>query len=85
MPATLSCTISKIATIPNKVNATIITEYYQYMRDNGASERHQNNALKAVIAYAKNPFRTEFGDTMEVGPNLPKAQKPLKFNVEWGH
>jgi hypothetical protein len=23
------------------------------MRDNGASERHQNNALKAVIGYAK--------------------------------
>ncbi len=23
------------------------------MRDNGASERHQNNALKAVIGYTK--------------------------------
>lgn len=32
----------------------------------------------------RNPFRTEFGDAMEVGPNLPKAQKPLKFKVEWG-
>jgi integrase/recombinase XerD len=53
MQATLSCTISKIATIPNKVNADIIAEYREYMRDNGASERHQNNALKAVIAYAK--------------------------------
>ena len=53
MPATLSCTISKITTIPNKVNADIISEYHQYMHDNGASERHQNNALKAVIGYAK--------------------------------
>jgi site-specific recombinase XerD len=53
MPATLSCTISKIPTIPNKVNADMIAEYLEYMRDNGASERHQNNALKAVIAYAK--------------------------------
>jgi hypothetical protein len=53
MPATLSCTISKIATIPNKVNADMIAEYLEYMHDNGASERHQNNALKAVIAYAK--------------------------------
>jgi integrase/recombinase XerD len=53
MPATLSCTISKITTISNKVNAGIISEYHQYMRDNGASERHQNNALKAVIGYAK--------------------------------
>ena len=53
MPATLSCTISKIAKMPNKVNADIIAEYREYMCDNGASERHQNNALKAVIAYAK--------------------------------
>jgi hypothetical protein len=45
MPATLSCTISKIITIPNKVNADIVSQYQEYMRDNGASERHQNNAL----------------------------------------
>ena len=49
MPATLSCTISKIATIPNKVNGDMIAEYREYMCDNGASERHQNNAPKAVI------------------------------------
>lgn len=53
MPATLSCTISKIITIPNKVNADIVSQYKEYMRDNDASERHQNNALKAVIGYAK--------------------------------
>jgi hypothetical protein len=39
--------------IPNKVNADIIAEYRKYMCDNGASERHQNNALKAVVGYAK--------------------------------
>jgi hypothetical protein len=53
MPATLSCTISKIITIPNKVNADIVSEYREYMSNNGASERHQNNALKAIIGYAK--------------------------------
>jgi hypothetical protein len=53
MPATLSCTISKITTLPNKVNADIVAEYRKYMCDNGASEHHQNNALKAVIGYAK--------------------------------
>jgi integrase/recombinase XerD len=53
MPAALSCTISKITTIPNKVNSDIISEYHHYVRDNGASERHQNSALKAVIGYAK--------------------------------
>jgi hypothetical protein len=37
MPATLSCMISKIVTIPNKVNADIVSQYQEYMRDNGAS------------------------------------------------
>jgi hypothetical protein len=36
-----------------KINRDIISEYHHYMRDIGASERHQNNALKAVIGYAK--------------------------------
>jgi len=31
----------------------MIAEYRKYMCDNGASERRQNNALKAVITYAK--------------------------------
>ena len=33
MPATLSSTTSEILTILNKVNADIISEYHQYMRD----------------------------------------------------
>jgi hypothetical protein len=33
MPSTLSCTISKIGKIPNKLNADIITEYRAYIRD----------------------------------------------------
>jgi integrase/recombinase XerD len=53
LPATLSCTLSKITTIANKVNVDVISEYHQYMRDNGASERYQNNALKAVVGCAK--------------------------------
>ncbi len=85
MSATLSCTISKIATIPNKVNADMIAEYLEYMRDNGASERHQNNALKAVIGYAKFLVeKTTFYDinTKEqisacspLGPPQPKSLK----------
>jgi hypothetical protein len=54
-PSTLSCTVSKIATIPNKVSAGIVEEYRVYMLDNGASERHQNNAVKAVIGCTNFP------------------------------
>jgi hypothetical protein len=53
MPTKLSTTVSKIHTIPNVTNACIIEEFHKYMKDNDSSERHQNNALKVVIAYAK--------------------------------
>ena len=53
MPTKLSTTVSKIHTIPNAANTAIIEEFHKYMKDNDASERHQNNALKVVIAYAK--------------------------------
>jgi hypothetical protein len=49
MPATLSCTISKIVTVPNKVNSGIIAEYLEYMRENGASERHQITLSKLSL------------------------------------
>jgi Rad51 len=53
MPTKLSTTVSKIRTIPNNVNGSLIEEFYNYMKDNDSSERHQNNALKVVIAYTK--------------------------------
>ena len=52
MPATLYTTINNINSIPNNVNAGLIREFYQYMVSNGSSERHQNNSIKAVTAYA---------------------------------
>jgi integrase/recombinase XerD len=52
MPSKLSTTVSKIATIPNPVNSILITEFHKYMEISGASERHQNNSLKMVMAFA---------------------------------
>jgi flagellar motor switch protein FliG len=52
MPAKLSTTISKVTAIPNETNSALVTKFYEYMRTNGASERHQNNSLKMVIAFA---------------------------------
>ena len=53
MPAKLTTTINKIQTVPNPTNAEIISEFYAYMKRCDVSENHQNNCLKAVIAYAK--------------------------------
>ena len=52
MPSKLSTTISKIPSIPNYTNSSLITEFHTYMKTNGASERHQNNSLKVCIAFA---------------------------------
>ena len=53
MPAKLTTTVNKICLVPNPMNSVIIQEFYEYMKGNGSSEHHQNNNLKAVIAYAK--------------------------------
>jgi hypothetical protein len=52
MPVKLTTTIKKIASIPNSTNSTLLSEFCQYMKSNGASESHQNNNLKALISFA---------------------------------
>ncbi|MDQ6667781.1 MAG: hypothetical protein M3Y53_06085, partial [Thermoproteota archaeon] len=53
MPAKLTTTINNISSVPNHTNAALIKEFSEYMKDNGSSEHHQNNNLKAVTAFAK--------------------------------
>lgn len=52
MPVKLSTTVNKISFVPNATNSVIIQEFSEYMKQNGSSEHHQNNNLKAVIAFA---------------------------------
>jgi hypothetical protein len=52
MPSKLSTLVSKIAATPNYVNAKIIDEFYHYMKENGASEKHMTNELQTVLYYA---------------------------------
>ncbi len=33
----------------------------------------------------RTPFFSTFGNTMALGPNIPRAQQTLRFLVEWGH
>jgi integrase/recombinase XerD len=53
MPVRLSTTVNKIASLPNSTNAALMTEFYHYMKNNGASESHTNNSLKTNMAFAK--------------------------------
>ena len=39
--------------IPSSTNADLVNEFYEFMKSNGSSERHQNNSLRAIIAFVK--------------------------------
>ena len=39
--------------ITNPINATLIWEFYQFMKTNGTSESYQKNNLKVIINFAK--------------------------------
>jgi hypothetical protein len=53
LPTKLAITIRNIDSLSNAVNIAIIKQFREYMEDNGASERHQNNNLKAIVAFAR--------------------------------
>src|SRR5688572_25083783 len=54
MPTTVSTTVRHIYDrVPNSMNSQLLAEFHQFMKDNGTSERHQNNNLKAIIAFAE--------------------------------
>src|SRR5215203_534558 len=52
MVAKLSTTISKIQNLPNSSNGKTLNEFLMYMKNNGSSERHQNNNLIVMIEFA---------------------------------
>jgi integrase/recombinase XerD len=55
MPTLLSTTVRHIYDkVPNPVNSKLVEDFNSYMKNNiYASERHQNNNLKAIIAFAE--------------------------------
>jgi integrase/recombinase XerD len=53
MPVRLSTKVSKISSLPKFTNAALMSEFYQYMKNNGASESHTNNTVKNNMAFAK--------------------------------
>ncbi|MDR4492435.1 MAG: hypothetical protein R2685_16320 [Candidatus Nitrosocosmicus sp.] len=53
MPTKLSTTIGKIQVLSNKDNSCLICEFHEFMKENGASERHQNNNLKAILSFCQ--------------------------------
>ncbi|MGN6351172.1 MAG: hypothetical protein ACTHL3_06880 [Candidatus Nitrosocosmicus sp.] len=52
MPTKLSTTVNKIRLLPKEENVTLVFKFHEFMKENGASERHQNNNLKAILAFS---------------------------------
>jgi hypothetical protein len=54
MPTTLATTLGHISDmVPNPVNSTLLKDFHSYLQSNSTSDKHQNNTLKAMIAYAR--------------------------------
>lgn len=53
MPAKLSTTVGKIQALSNKENSCLLAEFHEFMKENSASERHQNNNLKTILSFSQ--------------------------------
>lgn len=53
MPVRLSTTLTKIQSVANTANGSLLLELYDYMKKNGSSESHMNNTLKTNSLFAE--------------------------------
>jgi integrase/recombinase XerD len=53
MAMKLSTTLGHIHKIPNTLNALLVKNFYEYLKDIGTSENYQNQNLKQIIGFAK--------------------------------
>ena len=52
MVAKLSTTINKIQNLSNSPNSKTLIEFLMYMKNNGSSERYQNNNLIVMMEFS---------------------------------
>jgi len=53
MAMKLSRTLIHLDSIPNPVNASLVKEFYEYLKQLGTSDNYQNQNLKQLINFAK--------------------------------
>ena len=52
MPAKLSTTPTKFKSLANPEITDLVLGFYEFVKCNGVSYRHQNNNLKAIVSYS---------------------------------
>jgi integrase/recombinase XerD len=73
MVAKLSTTINKIENMSNYSNSKTLIEFLTYMKNNGSSERHQNNNLNVMIEFSN------FFDSSTAFYDINKKEQILLF------
>ena len=73
MVAKLSTTINKIQNLPNSSNNKTLNEFLMYIKNNGSSERHQNNNLNVIIEFAN------YFDSNTTFHDINKKEQILSF------
>ena len=81
MPVKLITTIKEIASIPNPINSTLLSEFCQYMKSNGASVGHQNNNLKTLISVVYGLISIYDVDRIYIDRANPSFIKSLKLQI----
>lgn len=70
MPVRFSTTVNNIQTIPNENNRKLVTEFYEFMKSSGTSDKYQNNNLKTIIAFGKSLDPSEIIDINYLYPQI---------------
>lgn len=52
MTMKLSTTLIHLNSIPNPINASLVKQFYEYLKEIGTSENYQNQNLKQLINFA---------------------------------
>ena len=84
MVAKLSTTINKIQNLSNYSNSKTLIEFLMYMKNNGSSERHQNNNLNVIIEFSNyfdSNSNTEFYDINKKEQILSFLDTKIKDSV----
>lgn len=53
MAMKLSTTLQHVNTIPHNVNAEVVKEFYEYLKEIGTSENFQKQNLKQITGFAR--------------------------------
>ena len=78
MLAKLSTTVNKISLLSNEENTKLIQQFHEFMIENGASERHQNNNLKAILSFSNFVGLTSLKDINKKEVVLSFLQSKIK-------